>query len=328
MENRSIAITIRVVLVALFAGCLFDMSYGYYQLVRFLGMAGFAVLAAMEYRKSKTWAIVWAFSALLVNPFFKIALGRELWNVVDIAWVIMLPLSMLKRFSLRYTSIIFLACTMVACSRTAQNEALVKDVPDTTMVEDIDGNTYRTVLIDSRVWMAENLRTTRFANGDTIAYVVDDGQWKVLKSPALSTYDNDSSLAHRFGHLYNWWAASDIRNICPRGWHIPTESEWQQLFDHLGGIDEAGAKMKATGTSLWCKPNEGATNSSGFAALPGGLKSSAGNYSSIGTYGCWWSSTENGLYNAMGVYVPHDYADAGLEPRHKRDGLSCRCVQD
>lgn len=94
MENRTLSIAIRVVLAALFAGCLFDMSYGYYQLVRFVGMAGFVVLAGMEYSENKAWAIVWGFSALLINPFFKVALGRELWNVVDVVWIFLLVVSL------------------------------------------------------------------------------------------------------------------------------------------------------------------------------------------------------------------------------------------
>jgi hypothetical protein len=94
MEHKTASVTIRLVLAALLAGCLFDMSYGYYQLVRFIGMAGFAVLAVIEYRVNKPWAIVWAFSALLINPFFKVALGRELWNMVDILWIILLLVSL------------------------------------------------------------------------------------------------------------------------------------------------------------------------------------------------------------------------------------------
>lgn len=144
-------------------------------------------------------------------------------------------------------------------------ETVVQQSPE--VVRDYDGNTYRTVRIGNQTWMAENLRSTHYSDGTPIRYM---------------DYDGDSSSARTFGRLYAWAVAmngaassasnpSGVRGACPAGWHLPSGAEWQQLADFLGGGAVAGGKLKAAGSSLWDSPNTGATDESGFSALPAGL---------------------------------------------------------
>lgn len=144
---------------------------------------------------------------------------------------------------------------------------------------------------------------------------------------------NESNIA-TYGRLYTWHAASDSRNVCPTGWHVPTDSEWTSLTTYLGGESVAGDKLKEAGTSHWKSPNTGATNSSGFTALPGGYRLPHGTFTGIGISGYWWGSiVENSTINARyrwmyygnsTVYKVYVYSD-GFE---KTYGLSVRCVKD
>jgi uncharacterized protein (TIGR02145 family) len=115
-------------------------------------------------------------------------------------------------------------------------------------VTDIDGNVYQTVTLGGQVWMAENLKVTRYRNGDPIPCVNDASAWSGLSTGAYCHYNNDFNNAAIYGRLYNWYAVSDSRNIAPGGWHVPTDTEWQTLVDLLGGSSVAGGKMKTTGT--------------------------------------------------------------------------------
>ena len=151
-------------------------------------------------------------------------------------------------------------------------------------VRDIDNNLYRTVTIGTQEWMAENLRVTHFNNGDKIPHYPLDKVWGQSNNgsqPAYCWYENNDAHAYLYGALYNWYAVDSLanggRNVCPTGWHIPSEDEWTTLIDALGGPSIAGGPMKATGrldsvTGLWVVPNTGATNSSGFSAIGGGAR--------------------------------------------------------
>lgn len=142
------------------------------------------------------------------------------------------------------------------------------DCPPT--VTDYDGNVYQTVLIGDQCWMMENLKVTHYRNGDPIPHVTDGVTWGNLTSGAYCNYNNDEGNVATYGRLYNWYAVDDSRNIAPAGWHVPSDAEWQTLVDYLGGDAVAGGKMKEAGTTHWASPNTGATNESGFTALPGG----------------------------------------------------------
>jgi uncharacterized protein (TIGR02145 family) len=136
--------------------------------------------------------------------------------------------------------------------------------------KDVDGNVYNTVTIGAQVWMAENLRTTKYNDGTSIPLVTDSTKWSDLSTPAHCWYNNDkASYKATYGALYNWYTVA-TDNLCPTGWHVPTTAEWQILKDYLGSSVDGG-KLKESGTTHWKSPNKGATNESGFTALPGGL---------------------------------------------------------
>jgi len=159
-------------------------------------------------------------------------------------------------------------------------------------VKDIDGNVYKTIQIGNQWWMAENLKVTHYRNGDPIPHVKDADMWRTTKDGAYCSYDNDARHSSAFGKLYNWYSVVDRRNIAPDGWHVPTEDEWQTLIDFLGGEDVACGKLKEAGYSHWKRPNSEATNSSGFTALPGGYRYTAGGFKEMGNGAYFWSSTE------------------------------------
>jgi len=207
---------------------------------------------------------------------------------------------------------------------------------EASYVTDIDGNVYKTVTIGDQEWMAENLKTSSYDNGDPIANVTDDTQWGSQTEGAWCSYENDQVNELMYGKLYNWYAVVDSRNVCPSGWHVPTDEDWTVLTDFLGGDAVASGKLKATGTlesgtGLWKDPNTDADNTSGFSGLPGGYRFGSGGFGFINEMGAWRSSTmpverpERGAwsrflnYNSTTVFRGH--ADLPL-------GLSVRCVRD
>ena len=200
--------------------------------------------------------------------------------------------------------------------------------PDCPPVTDVDGNIYQTVTIGNQVWMAENLKVTHYRNGDPIPHVTDFSTWASLSTGAHCAYNNDSALVADYSRLYNWYAVNDSRNIAPEGWHVATDAEWQALIDYLGGLVVAGGKMKETGLAHWSSPNAGATNSSGFTALPGGYRRNDGNFVSKGDYAYFWSSTE---YNSgYALFRALYYLDSQIHRYYfpNLDGFSVRCVRD
>ena len=154
-----------------------------------------------------------------------------------------------------------------------------------------NGYTYTSIVLgNGQEWMAENLRTTTYANGDPIPNITGNTQWPNLTTGAWVHYGNDSQNENPYGKLYNWYTVDDPRNVCPTGWHVPTDAEYTLLIDYLGGsVAGAGSKMKSTGTQYWSSPNSGATNESGFSGLPGGFRNDVGSFNYIGGYGGWWS---------------------------------------
>lgn len=195
---------------------------------------------------------------------------------------------------------------------------------------DQEGNRYRTITIGTQTWMAENLRTTKYRNGDDITLVTDNTQWEYSNSGAycnLKHSQNIDTIA-TFGRLYNWYAVTDSRNIAPSGWHVPTRTEWNTLITYLGGAD-AGGKLKETGTTHWSSPNTGATNESGFTALPcGDRANSDGNFYDISTGFICWSSTEFNIYEAFYRSISYNYSSTGENEWAKQLGSSVRCVKD
>jgi len=197
-------------------------------------------------------------------------------------------------------------------------------------VTDIDGNTYQTIKIGNQWWMMENLKVTHYRNGDAIPNVTDNTEWTNLTTGAYCNYNNNSANVATYGRLYNWYAVNDSRNIAPAGWHVPTNAEWQTLVDYLGGNLVAGGKMKEVGTAHWDSPNAGATNESGFSALPGGLRSLYGDFWHVGRIASLWPSTEYyyDTYSAWRWILDSTNSEVNCYVLNKGNGLSLRCVRD
>ena len=209
--------------------------------------------------------------------------------------------------------------------------AYVEDSTDT--ITDIDGNIYLTIKIGSQWWMAENLAVTHYRNGDSITDVTDYGTWAGLVTGACCNFANDPELGAIFGKLYNWYAITDSRNIAPYGWHIATVDDWQTLSDYLGGDQIAGGKLKEAGTAHWNSPNVGASNESGFSALPGGLRDLDGDLCldhSIGSVARFWSSSYYEIDSSFALvrFLYTNTAEFNVDLGDLRCGLSVRCVRD
>jgi len=195
-------------------------------------------------------------------------------------------------------------------------------------VIDIDGNVYRTIKIGNQWWMAENLKVTHYCNGDAIPNVTDNSTWSNLTTGAYCNYDNDVNNVTTYGRLYNWHAVNGSRNIAPTGWHVPTDAEWQTLVDYLGGESVAGGKMKEIGTKHWDGENIGATNESGFSALPGGARQGGGTFGVMGNHTDFWTSTESSISDAWYRTLGRYYSGVSRMTNSKQNGCSVRCMRD
>lgn len=199
-------------------------------------------------------------------------------------------------------------------------------------VIDTEGKSYKTIPIGIQVWMAENLKTTKFNDGIAIPKIINNEEWINLLTPAYCWLNNNDTLYENiYGAHYNWFAVNTAK-LCPAGWHVPSDSEWQLLVDYLGGSNNAGSKIKEAGKNNWAVPNTDATNSSGFTALPGGARSSMdGTFSGQGTLAGWWSSTENGTSPLSTAWFRWIYGDTTVVARdqnYKFSGFNVRCVKD
>jgi len=193
-----------------------------------------------------------------------------------------------------------------------------------SQVTDIDGNTYKTVIIGTQEWTAENLNVEHYRNGDVIPQVKNPDEWSKLTTGAWCYYDNDPADGKTYGKLYNWYAVNDSRGLAPEGWHIPSDAEWTQLIDFLGGEEIAGGKLKATTT--WDSPNRGATNESGFTAYQGNDRNFTGKF--LGGNSFFWSSSEDNDGNPMSYYLNFLGSDVNRHIGRKTCGFSVRCVRD
>jgi uncharacterized protein (TIGR02145 family) len=236
-----------------------------------------------------------------------------------------------KLFSVGISMLWVMGCFVnYGCSNDDESEVLT----------DKDGNEYKTKTFGTTIWMTENLKTTRFNDGSQIELHPNEETWFSLSRPVYCWYTNDETN-HKasYGALYNWYAVTSGK-LCPVGWHVPTEEEWQALemflgmsdteasapFGWRGEADNIGGKMKEAGLVHWSAPNKGATNESEFGALPGGARNLYGIYEYVNDYGYWWTSTDadnsNGIarsisYNLTSIYKSHYF---------KQSGFSVRCV--
>ena len=189
-------------------------------------------------------------------------------------------------------------------------------------ITDIDGNTYKTIEIGTQTWMAENLKVTRYSNGDAIATPLS---LSAQNNGAYSNYGNDTSIAAVYGRLYNWYTTVDPRGLCPSGWHVPDFEDWSDLIFGLGSYQIAGIKLKETGTSHWINNTGTETNESGFTALPGGWWNGA--FSGSDTDAYFWSSTilDGKPYHWM---IHDDIINMSESLGALEDGCSVRCIKD
>lgn len=221
---------------------------------------------------------------------------------------------------------LLLILSMTGCSRKNNDPSLPQGVKGT--VTDVDGNVYGTISIGNQVWMTENLKTTHYRNQDAIPQVADSATWHDLETDGMCWYaDDPGTYAGVYGGLYNWFAVDDPRGLAPVGWHVPTQADWVELIDYLGGTAVAGGKMKPQ-SSQWSAPNTGATNSSGFSGLPGGYRHTNGHFEPLGLQGYWWHSTERNETYAYYNTLFYNYAVANTNNNKKTDAMSIRCVKD
>lgn len=183
------------------------------------------------------------------------------------------------------------------------------------------------IKIGKQRWMAKNLSVARYRNGDKIPQVKNPAAWAGLTTGAWCWYNNDPANDSTYGRLYNYYAVADSRGLAPTGWHIPTDAEWTTLSTFLGGEAVAGAKMKEAGTAHWLDPNTGATNSSGFTALPGGMRQNGGSVL-LGSWSSWWSSTPGDFNMIWGRFIFVNDVNLGRGLTDKSYGYSVRCIKD
>jgi uncharacterized protein (TIGR02145 family) len=235
------------------------------------------------------------------------------------------------------TAMVFL---FSGCGKDDDTNKPKDKVPETGTITDINGNLYKTVKIGGQWWMAENLRATHYSDGAPITEVTDDWAWSSMTTDGMCWYDNDfDKYGSVYGGLYNWYAV-DKGKLCPAGWHVPTDQEWQILEKQLGmsqeqadglgwrGTDEGG-KLKETGTDHWISPNTGATNTTWFSALPGGYRNHFNGYFGFVTgVGYFWTasfpSSHFAWYRELGYHetkIQRSYFDY-------KYGFSVRCVKD
>jgi uncharacterized protein (TIGR02145 family) len=222
--------------------------------------------------------------------------------------------------------IIFFLLIVPTCFTACRKDDLKSKAPST--LTDIDGNTYDVIVIEKQVWMAENLKTTKYNDGTPIRFVSDASTWSKLTVPAYTYYNNDSiTYKDTYGALYNWYTVKSAK-LCPTGWHVPTDIEWSIAINSQGGENVAGIKLKEPGAAHWLSPVSEATNESGFTALPGGYRHFNGPFYQIGYNGFWWSSSDYyslyAWFRSMFSYYTYVYHDFYL----KGYGFSVRCIMD
>jgi uncharacterized protein (TIGR02145 family) len=217
--------------------------------------------------------------------------------------------------------------------------------PGAPTVTDIDGNVYNTVLIDNQCWMKENLKTTTYRNGTSIPEVKDSTEWSNMTTGAYVWYDNDISWKEKYGALYNWFTAIDSNGLCPLGWHVPPQDDWDVLFGLIGNVQqpifnvlkscrqvnsELGGSCNTNDHPRWDPDDDDyGTDDYGFAGLPGGRRNTNGPFLLQGSHGYWWTSTLDSLNMAWLEYL---YCASGFVyigvTNAKQAGFSVRCLRD
>ena len=252
---------------------------------------------------------------------------------------------MKKIFYLTFISISFFSCKKETSPVSKPNTSDVDTTKSFTSIGtpigkfgttifDKDGNMYKTVIIGNQQWMAENLKTSKYNDGSVIANVSNNDGWSQLTNGAWCYYNNDESNKVRYGKLYNWYvidaSTNGNKNVCPTGWHIPTNTEWMTLLDFLEGKNVAGIKMKEVGSKNWVSSNIESTNTSLFTGLPGGKRRDDGNFIEVGFSGYTWVSAISSASSTLRASVGLSYSDGrvNIGNDYKNTGNSIRCIKD
>lgn len=196
-----------------------------------------------------------------------------------------------------------------------------------TTVTDIDGNAYNVVRIGNQCWLDKNLTTTRFKNGTSIQNIPDDSDWANASSPGWCNFENSSSNGNTHGKLYNWSAIGNSAGICPDGWHVATKDEWQTLIQYSASLG-SGTAGALKSLNLWDAPNDGATNETGFNAIPAGLREDVGTFHDLTHRAVFWTSTQDGSNQAYSFQMWSNGDFTQEVSYDKKKGHSCRCVKD
>lgn len=207
------------------------------------------------------------------------------------------------------------------------SEVSFTTLANSNTITDYDGNVYNILTIGTQTWIKENLKTTHYRDGAAIPNVTDGTDWSNLTTGAYCYNENNSANNNTYGALYNWNAVNTGK-LCPIGWHVPSNAEWTALTDYLGGKEMAGGKLKEANTTHWAYPNTGATNETGFTALPGGYRGSFGTFDDVGYYGYWWSATEFSVSSAWDRLLSYNISNVWRNYVYKVDGYSVRCLRD
>jgi uncharacterized protein (TIGR02145 family) len=218
------------------------------------------------------------------------------------------------------------------CKKKEESEPIIE-----SSVTDNEGNIYKAVTIGSQIWMAENLKVTKYQNGDEIGTtnpyrlnIETENSPKYQWVNIDGAHPDEKINVATYGRLYTWAVVKDSRKICPIGWYIPTYSDWIQLCDYVGGEDIAGGILKEAGYIHWNSPNTGATNKYGFSALGSGLRTVEGGTGNLLLMGAWWSDTEYELNStrAWSVVITDNLKSFSISPVNKNNGFSVRCIKD
>ena len=195
-------------------------------------------------------------------------------------------------------------------------------------VTDYDGNIYQIITIGTQTWMAENIKTTHFANGEFIPLITDNATWTGSITGAYCWYNNnETTYKDIYGALYNWYTVVDGRSVCPTGWKVPSDSEWTTLITFIGGANIAGGKLKEAGTSHWNGLNADGTDEFGFTALPGGFRLEDGNYDLLGDAARFWTSMEENSAYSKGINIDRYSSEILNYSYRKKYGFSIRCIK-
>ncbi len=196
-----------------------------------------------------------------------------------------------------------------------------------TVVTDVEGNSYNVIVIGDQIWMKENLKVTKLNDGTSITTNLADTEWGNITAPAYCWPNNSSGYKDVYGALYNWYTINTGK-LCPEGWHVPNNDEWLTLIMYAGGTQTGGDKLKESGTTHWGSSNTGATNETGFTGLPAGERYNDGYFFGPGGLGLWWSSTEQDNLNGMMEYIYSHVPVVSLGANYKPGGISVRCIKN